>query len=197
MEDDESLECSLCLDTFTAAVITNCGHSYCASCILDFWEKKNEKEQDKKCVPCPICNRKITLLIPNYSLRAASAKLKEGGESGEDKKWNNSIEDYTKRYSRTAEEKKASVGAIVEEVQNDYALLNHATRESICYRYLVRVTAVIIGLYFVSPIDIIPEAHLGLLGYIDDLAMILLGLWLVRALVERHITLTQRRARNE
>jgi len=100
-------------------------------------------------------------------------------------------------YSRTAEEKKASITAIVEEVRNDYALIKHITRESVCYRYLVWATVVIIGLYFVSPVDFLPEAHLGLLGFLDDLAIFLLGLWLLRALVERYIRLTQRRARNE
>ncbi len=46
-----------------------------------------------------------------------------------------------------------------------------------------RLALVLVGLYLLSPIDLLPEAFMGPLGYIDDL--VLLVLTLVPSLLKR------------
>ncbi|KAL8222755.1 hypothetical protein R6Q57_020154 [Mikania cordata] len=56
--------CPICFDNFSIACKTNCGHWFCANCILQFWTYRTVL---KKC-NCPICARPIGKLTPEASL---------------------------------------------------------------------------------------------------------------------------------
>ncbi|KAL7585556.1 hypothetical protein Lser_V15G46161 [Lactuca serriola] len=56
--------CPICFDDFSIACKTNCGHWFCANCILQFWTYRTALQ---KC-NCPICARPITELTPEASL---------------------------------------------------------------------------------------------------------------------------------
>ncbi|KAK9077079.1 hypothetical protein SSX86_005415 [Deinandra increscens subsp. villosa] len=56
--------CPICFDNFSIACKTNCGHWFCASCILQFWTYRTVLQ---KC-NCPICARPISKLTPEASL---------------------------------------------------------------------------------------------------------------------------------
>ncbi|XP_071736868.1 uncharacterized protein [Rutidosis leptorrhynchoides] len=56
--------CPICFDNFTIACKTNCGHWFCAKCILQFWTYRTALQ---KC-NCPICARPISKLTPEASL---------------------------------------------------------------------------------------------------------------------------------
>ncbi|PWA77650.1 Zinc finger, RING/FYVE/PHD-type [Artemisia annua] len=56
--------CPICFDTFTIPCKTNCGHWFCANCILRFWTYRAALQ---KC-NCPICARPISKLTPEASL---------------------------------------------------------------------------------------------------------------------------------
>ncbi|KAM7478858.1 hypothetical protein LguiA_027071 [Lonicera macranthoides] len=56
--------CPICFGDFTIACKTNCGHWFCATCILQFW---NYRAALQKC-KCPICARLISKLTPEASL---------------------------------------------------------------------------------------------------------------------------------
>ncbi|XP_076947450.1 uncharacterized protein LOC143619391 [Bidens hawaiensis] len=56
--------CPICFDVFTVACQTNCGHWFCANCILRFWTYRTVLQ---KC-NCPICARPISKLTPEESL---------------------------------------------------------------------------------------------------------------------------------
>nr|GEX11176.1 E3 ubiquitin-protein ligase RNF170-like isoform X1 [Tanacetum cinerariifolium] len=56
--------CPICFDNFTIACKTNCGHWFCANCILRFWTYRTVLQ---KC-NCPICARPISKLTPEASL---------------------------------------------------------------------------------------------------------------------------------
>ncbi|PWA59273.1 Zinc finger, RING/FYVE/PHD-type [Artemisia annua] len=56
--------CPICFDTFTIPCKTNCGHWFCANCILRFWTYRTALQ---KC-NCPICTRPISKLTPEASL---------------------------------------------------------------------------------------------------------------------------------
>lgn len=50
--------CAICLEVYTAPLVTPCGHSFCAHCLL-------------ACQQCPLCKREITheRCAPNYQLQ--------------------------------------------------------------------------------------------------------------------------------
>ncbi|KAI7730558.1 hypothetical protein M8C21_006306 [Ambrosia artemisiifolia] len=56
--------CPICFDNFSIACKTNCGHWFCANCILQFWTYRTVLQ---KC-NCPICARPISKLTPEASL---------------------------------------------------------------------------------------------------------------------------------
>ncbi|KAM0036235.1 putative transcription factor C2H2 family [Helianthus debilis subsp. tardiflorus] len=56
--------CPICFDGFSIACKTNCGHWFCANCILQFWTYRTVLQ---KC-NCPICARPISKLTPEASL---------------------------------------------------------------------------------------------------------------------------------
>ncbi|KAH9695708.1 E3 ubiquitin-protein ligase RNF170 [Citrus sinensis] len=56
--------CPICFGDFTIPCKANCGHWYCANCILQFW---NYSSASKPC-KCPMCSRYINRLTPESSL---------------------------------------------------------------------------------------------------------------------------------
>lgn len=58
--------CPICFENFSIACKTNCGHWFCANCILQFWTYRTALQ---KC-NCPICARPISKLTPEASLLA-------------------------------------------------------------------------------------------------------------------------------
>ncbi|KAJ0262809.1 RING/U-box superfamily protein [Hirschfeldia incana] len=57
--------CPICFSSFTVPCRGNCGHWYCGSCILQYW---NYAAVSKPC-KCPMCVRHITMLSPEASLQ--------------------------------------------------------------------------------------------------------------------------------
>ncbi|WRX15778.1 zinc finger protein [Theobroma cacao] len=57
--------CPICFGSFTVPCRSNCGHWYCGSCILQFW---NYSSTSKPC-KCPMCTCKIVNLMPEASLQ--------------------------------------------------------------------------------------------------------------------------------
>ena len=44
------MQCPICMEVFIMATSTNCGHTFCQDCILN-WKKKNKL--------CPTCRTKV------------------------------------------------------------------------------------------------------------------------------------------
>ncbi|KAL6545734.1 hypothetical protein OROGR_009608 [Orobanche gracilis] len=55
--------CPICFDSFIIPCRSNCGHWFCARCILQFWMFKTSIQPCK----CPLCCRPITNLKPETS----------------------------------------------------------------------------------------------------------------------------------
>ncbi|KAM3394653.1 E3 ubiquitin-protein ligase isoform X1 [Capsicum galapagoense] len=60
-EDDH---CPICFGDFTIPCRTNCGHWFCATCILQLWNYRSTVQRCK----CPICCQLISKLVHDDSL---------------------------------------------------------------------------------------------------------------------------------
>jgi len=87
---------------------------------------------------------------------------------------------------------------VVSRIRDDYRIAQTAFRESKFFRTLVQLTLAFVFFYFFLPWDLIPD-ELGLIGYVDDIAIILVGFWLLYLLAEwyREKLLQEISARNE
>ena len=49
--------CPVCLAPITHAVETNCGHRFCAPCVLAYWQH----DQWPRAARCPMCRRQVSI----------------------------------------------------------------------------------------------------------------------------------------
>ena len=70
----KDLSCSICLSLFTDPVMLQCGHSFCQTCVHEYWEKNSVRE-------CSLCKQFIPEGDPpiNFSLKSLCEKY--GGRS--------------------------------------------------------------------------------------------------------------------
>ncbi|GAB5363803.1 hypothetical protein AAMO2058_000914300 [Amorphochlora amoebiformis] len=212
MEDD-GLDCSICAEIMQRAVMTNCGHSFCASCILGkmscvpfiqchkstladfnyilmscvgFWQSKikSESKVSAKPVPCPECSRKVTMLIPNFALRRQAENFerkkdaKNEEESTTTQRDDEQIRDYTERFAIRGD----GMSDAISRSRDNIAILRAASRDSLFYKILFYSTLGVVLLYLLLPNDVLPEVSFGPFGFIDDIAVVLLGIWLLDSL---------------
>lgn len=160
------LNCPICLGETVLPVETNCGHIFCANCIVQYWRHTNTTYSKIK---CPMCRQFITLFVPLFS-------------RGEEHRHNlenaseimNSIKNYNKRFS-------GEPRPLMDYITDIPVLLRHIFNELFSFQGLemwhrIRWSfLMIIGLlYFLSPFDIIPELVFGIFGFLDDIFVLVL-----------------------
>ncbi|XP_029970625.1 nuclear factor 7, brain-like [Salarias fasciatus] len=81
---EKFLTCHVCLETFRDPVSLSCNHSFCSSCLKQFWEKAGNQN-------CPICQRKSSKDDPgvNFALKeladSFAGRQKSGSSEGEER----------------------------------------------------------------------------------------------------------------
>lgn len=159
-------ECPICIDPAKFAVETNCGHMYCGNCFILNWQTNFSISP----ISCPFCRQEVTLLLPCFSEGETNAT--DPTEVQEKERLIGEIQRYNRMYS---EHPRSYYG----QLQDLPTILRHIWAELFTWRGIELmskfrvIVCVITGfLYAITPIDLIPEAFLGLLGLIDDVIVI-------------------------
>lgn len=156
--------CPVCLEDLYYGVETNCGHIFCARCIIAYWHYGSWLGGIK----CPVCRQKVTLILICFT------ESETQSASQEQTNILNEIHDYNRRFS-------GEPRPVMDYIRDIPTLLRHFLQELFTWNGLMmmfrmRITiCTVFGIcYLISPLDIIPEAAFGLFGLLDDVFVLLL-----------------------
>ncbi|KAJ6859052.1 zinc finger family protein [Populus alba x Populus x berolinensis] len=139
--------CSICHGHFNIACQANCSHWFCGDCIMLVWHHGSVLQPCK----CPLCRRQITLLVPG------EASLRERSDPDVVEVLGK-IERYNHLFGgNTSENARPSISS------PEVVARNNGSPKM-----------VLSAIYIISPIDIIPEGILGIVGLLDDLLVVLI-----------------------
>ncbi|XP_053145401.1 E3 ubiquitin-protein ligase RNF170 [Hemicordylus capensis] len=167
------MSCPVCLQPATFPIETNCGHLFCGSCIVAYWRCGSWLGA----IHCPICRQTVTLFLPLFS---------EGQQNGAQVLQD--VTDYNRRFS-------GQPRSIMERIMDLPTLLRHAFREmfsvgGLFWMFRIRIFLCLLGalLYLASPLDFLPEALFGILGFLDDFFVVFLLLIYISIMYREVIT---------
>ncbi|KAG6556938.1 hypothetical protein Mapa_001353 [Marchantia paleacea] len=160
--------CSICHDNYTLPVQANCAHWFC-ECILRVWQHTSALQPCK----CPICRRPITLFIPS--------EVDPHVQTEEPPNSDMIMSDIAK-YNRIFG---GGVVSVFQRVRDMPLLLRRLLRElmdpqraiHLIHRTPILFYLLFLALYVFSPLDIIPEGIVGLVGLLDDLLVLVIVLF--------------------
>ncbi|XP_060768376.1 E3 ubiquitin-protein ligase RNF170 [Neoarius graeffei] len=180
------MSCPVCLQQAVLPVETNCGHLFCGSCIIAYWRYGTWLGA----INCPICRQIVTLLFPLFRGTEQGVQTQDGQPDAN--QILNDVNDYNRRFS-------GQPRSLVDRLRDVPTLLRHAFREmfsvgGLFWMFRIRILLCLVGAltYLASPLDFIPEALFGLLGFMDDFFVILL-LFIYISIMYREVV-TQRLA---
>ncbi|CAL1529550.1 unnamed protein product [Lymnaea stagnalis] len=161
--NDGQLTCPICLGSASFAVETNCGHVYCGHCFIMYWEHQTWMGA----VRCPSCRTQVSLLLLNFTSQEHAL------ETDERLQVIDKVNQYNRRFS-------GEPRTIQEYLQDLPTLLRHAFQEffsvgGLMWMFRFRIVILVIAafIYLVSPLDILPEGAFGLIGFLDDIFILL------------------------
>lgn len=158
------LQCPICLGDAVFAVETNCGHVYCGHCMITYWQHQTWLGA----VKCPSCRTQVSLLLLNFTSEEHAI------DSDEKRDVIEKVNNYNRRFS-------GEPRTLQEYIQDLPTLLRHAFHEffsmgGLMWMFRLRIVLLAFGalVYLISPLDILPEAIFGVLGFMDDIFIFLL-----------------------
>lgn len=176
------MSCPVCLQQAVLPVETNCGHLFCGSCIIAYWRYGTWLGA----INCPICRQMVTLLFPLFPEHASPQRVQDG--EAEPQLILRDLNDYNRRFS-------GQPRSLMDRLRDVPTLLRHAFREmfsvgGLFWMFRIRILLCLVGAitYLASPLDILPEALFGLLGFLDDFFVILLLLVYISIMYREVVT---------
>ncbi|CAI0565877.1 unnamed protein product [Linum tenue] len=168
--------CSICHGRFKVPCQANCSHWFCGDCIMLVWQHGSAVQACK----CPLCRRSITLLVPGQ----AALRDRNDTEVSE-------VLVKVQRYNRLFG---GETSGLIQRMQDLPFFIRRLFRElmdpqrslPLVIRARVYIAVILSALYTLSPVDIIPEGILGIVGLLDD-ALILLLCFLHVAAIYRSV----------
>ncbi|KAL2610811.1 hypothetical protein R1flu_022503 [Riccia fluitans] len=161
--------CAICHDNYTLPVQANCAHWFCGECILRVWQHTSALQPCK----CPICRRPINLFIPSEP----DPNVQNQGPPNADMIMRD-IAKYNRIFGGQ------SVG-IFQRVRDMPLLLRRLVRDlmdpqraiQLIQRTPILFYLLFLAFYVFSPLDIIPEGIVGVVGLLDDLLVLVIMLF--------------------
>ncbi|XP_064477098.1 E3 ubiquitin-protein ligase RNF170-like isoform X1 [Ornithodoros turicata] len=154
-------QCPICLGEPHLPVETNCGHLFCAHCLVQYWQLG---QWGTRPVRCPVCRQQVSVMLRCF----------QSGPEPERSQLLRSVNDYNRRFS-------GEPRPWMDHLRDLPTLLRHVMSEffsmgGLMYMFRLRIVLCFVAaiMYLVSPLDIIPEAVFGLLGLLDDMFVVLL-----------------------
>ena len=86
-------QCPVCLNEPRLPIRTNCGHLFCANCLIVYWRHGNWMGS----VRCPVCRTQVTVMLTCFRLENAPGSTDE--ELNERQQVLHDINDYNRRFS--------------------------------------------------------------------------------------------------
>ncbi|CAH1774312.1 unnamed protein product [Owenia fusiformis] len=158
------ITCPICLGDALFAIETNCGHIFCGQCIITYWQHGTWLGA----VACPVCRQQVSLLLFHFTDGERNSESEEKNEVMRE------INLYNRRFSGEPRD-------LMDYLRDLPTLLRHAFTEFFSvggliwmFRLRIIVCFFLALVYFLSPLDIIPEAMFGILGFLDDFFILLL-----------------------
>ncbi|VDK67483.1 unnamed protein product [Litomosoides sigmodontis] len=152
--------CPICFSQASFAVITNCGHIFCCSCIYGYWQYSASLITPVKCA---VCREIVNLLIP------LPVEGERENNADEALRCNERLTDYNRRFSSERR-------PIIDYIRDLPVLVPYMFRavvsvNGLMFMFRIRVFLCLFGMavYILSPFDILPEAAFGILGMVDDI----------------------------
>ncbi|KAL3994603.1 hypothetical protein ACH3XW_22380 [Acanthocheilonema viteae] len=152
--------CPICFSQASFAVITNCGHLFCCSCIYGYWQYSASLITPVKCA---VCREIVNLLIP------LPVEGERESNADEALRCDERLTDYNRRFSSERR-------PIIDYIRDLPVLVPYMFRavvsvNGLMFMFRIRVFLCLFGMavYILSPFDILPEAAFGVLGIVDDI----------------------------
>lgn len=166
--------CAICLDNIQYGIETNCGHEFCGSCFLDMWRHAGGLNP----VSCPLCRRRVDVLHDHFT--------PEERESEEHEVIRSDINVYNRRFSgvpRSTWETVMDLPVLLRRLYEDFM----SPQGGIPLRARIRIVAAFTAgvVYLISPLDLIPESVVGVVGLTDDGLVLILVLMYGAAVYRR------------
>uniref|UniRef100_A0A1I7VWP3 E3 ubiquitin-protein ligase RNF170 n=1 Tax=Loa loa TaxID=7209 RepID=A0A1I7VWP3_LOALO len=152
--------CPICFGQASFAVVTNCGHLFCCSCIYGYWQYSASLITPVKCA---VCRETVNLLIP------LPVEGERESSADEALRCDERLTDYNRRFSNERR-------PIIDYIRDLPILVPYMFRAAVSvnglmFMFRIRVFLCLFGMaiYILSPFDILPEAAFGVLGMVDDI----------------------------
>eukprot|EP00053_Salpingoeca_punica_P006898 m.64149 g.64149 ORF g.64149 m.64149 type:complete len:261 (+) comp13906_c3_seq1:109-891(+) len=140
-------QCPICLEELRLTVTTNCGHSFCDSCVVALCQHEGLLQA----LRCPVCRQTVTLLL-------GQAGTTEATEA---------VHRFNRRFGSERQslwQRLRDMPTLLRHLWNDLASFN----VGIIFYLRVIVFAVMGLAYLVLPVDLLPDV-VPIIGQIDDL----------------------------
>ncbi|XP_062092691.1 uncharacterized protein LOC133798432 [Humulus lupulus] len=164
--------CAVCHGRFNIPCQANCSHWFCGSCIMLVWHHGPAFQPCK----CPLCRREITLLVPSE----ASLRQRHDNDAaevlGKVERYNRSFAGHTRGLFQRLQDLPFFIRRLLRELMDPQRSL------PLVIRARIYIAMAMSGVYVLSPIDIIPEGVLGIVGLLDDLLIVLIFFFHVAAI---------------
>ncbi|GMR37521.1 hypothetical protein PMAYCL1PPCAC_07716 [Pristionchus mayeri] len=162
--------CPICYDVAKNAVLTDCGHFFCCSCVIGYWQHSASPLSP---VACAVCRTPVTMLLPmSWPARETIDDEQEADALHEA---NMQVDDYNRRFSGERE-----WHAFITDIPVliPYLLNNFTANGAMIEMFRIRAyfTVLCIAVYLLCPFDLFSENIYGVLGFLDDAFIVLLAL---------------------